>query len=315
MSITTAVTAPLRNYRGRFAPSPSGPLHFGSLVAAVGSYLDAKHNQGSWLVRIEDIDTTRVVKGAADDILKTLEAYGLYWDEQVVYQTQRHELYHHYVTMLKEQHLVYACDCSRKQIKALGGIYQGHCKSRFVDASKYALRLTQCHPTIRYFDLIQGNVVVDSALAHEDYIIKRSDGLFAYQLVVVADDIEQGITDVVRGADLLEPTARQLSLFKQLKAPIPNYAHLPLAVAKPGFKLSKQNYAPAICKQNPKPSLFNAFEFLGLAPTPEISTLSVEKMMAWAINRYDLQHVPKVPQIQISQADANQATIFKQLIK
>ena len=129
MSITTAVTAPLRNYRGRFAPSPSGPLHFGSLVAAVGSYLDAKSNQGSWLVRIEDIDTTRVVKGAADDILKTLEAYGLYWDEHVVYQTQRHELYQHtMLTMLKEQHLVYACNCSRKQIKALGGIYQGHCR-------------------------------------------------------------------------------------------------------------------------------------------------------------------------------------------
>lgn len=315
MSITTAVTAPSRKYRGRFAPSPSGPLHFGSLVAAVGSYLDAKSNQGSWLVRIEDIDTTRVVKGAADDILKTLEAYGLYWDEHVVYQTQRHELYQHTIAQLQSHNLVYACNCSRKQIKALGGIYQGHCRNRSLDNNNCAQRLIQQHPTIHYRDLIQGDVIVDSNLAQEDYIIKRSDGLFAYQLVVVADDIDQGITDIVRGADLLEPTARQLSLFKQLNAQLPNYAHLPLAVAKPEFKLSKQNYAPAICKKKPKPALFNAFKFLGLAPTAEISTLSIEQMVAWAVNRYDLQHVPKVPQIQVSQADANQATVFKQLIK
>ncbi|OUS71212.1 tRNA glutamyl-Q(34) synthetase GluQRS [Pseudoalteromonas sp. A601] len=315
MSITTAVTAPVRNYRGRFAPSPSGPLHFGSLVAAVGSYLDAKNNQGSWLVRIEDIDTTRVVKGAADDILKTLEAYGLYWDEQVVYQTKRHELYHHYLHQLQTQQLVYACNCSRKQIKALGGIYQGHCKRRALDNASGALRLIQQHATTHYHDLIQGDVAVDPALAHEDYIIKRSDGLFAYQLVVVADDIKQGITNIVRGADLLVPTARQLSLFKQLDANIPNYAHLPLAVAKPGFKLSKQNYAPAISKQQPKPALFSAFEFLGLAPEQEVLTLSIEQMMDWAVNRYKLSAVPKVAQIQISQSADNQATHFTHIIK
>jgi len=315
MSITTAVTAPSRNYRGRFAPSPSGPLHFGSLVAAVGSYLDAKHNQGCWLVRIEDIDTTRVVKGAADDILRTLEAYGLYWDEQVVYQTQRHELYQHTISQLQSQNLVYACNCSRKQIKALGGIYQGHCRSRSLDNSNCALRLIQQHPTTHYRDLIQGDVIVDSNLAQEDYIIKRSDGLFAYQLVVVADDIAQGITNVVRGADLLEPTARQLSLFKQLDSFTPNYAHLPLAVAKPGFKLSKQNYAPAICKQQPKPALFNAFQFLGLAPKLELLTVNIEQMMNWAITRYQLLNVPKVAQIQISQSADHQATLFTHIIK
>ncbi|MCQ8878998.1 tRNA glutamyl-Q(34) synthetase GluQRS [Pseudoalteromonas shioyasakiensis] len=315
MSDTTAVTAPVRNYRGRFAPSPSGPLHFGSLVAAVGSYLDAKHHQGSWLVRIEDIDTTRVVKGAADDILKTLEAYGLYWDEQVVYQTQRHELYQHIVAQLQAKQLVYACNCSRKQVKALGGIYQGHCKNLALAFDNHALRLTQCHATSHYHDLIQDEVVVDSGLAHEDYIIKRSDGLFAYQLVVVADDIEQKITDVVRGADLLEPTARQLSLFKQLGATTPNYAHLPLAVAEPDFKLSKQNYAPAISKQQPKPALFSAFEFLGLAPEQELLSASIEQMMAWAIERYHLNVVPKVAQIQISQSADNLTTHFTHIIK
>ncbi|KTF15764.1 tRNA glutamyl-Q(34) synthetase GluQRS [Pseudoalteromonas sp. H105] len=315
MSIATADTAFSRNYRGRFAPSPSGPLHFGSLVAAVGSFLDAKSHQGNWLVRLEDIDTTRVVKGAADDILKTLEAYGLYWDEHVVYQTQRHELYQHTLAQLQSQNLVYACNCSRKQIKALGGIYQSHCRNLSLDNSKCALRLIQQHPTTQYRDLIQGDIIVDINLAHEDYIIKRSDGLFAYQLAVVADDIAQGITDVVRGADLLEPTARQLSLFKQLDAIPPNYAHLPLAVAKPGFKLSKQNYAPAICKQQPKPALFSAFQFLGLAPEQELLTVNIEQMMNWAIKRYQLSTVPKVTQIQVSQSADHQTTLFTHIIK
>ena len=312
---TTAVTAPMRNYRGRFAPSPSGPLHFGSLVAAVGSYLDAKSNQGTWLVRIEDIDTTRVVKGAAKDILTTLEAYGLHWDEEVVYQTQRHDLYAHTLDTLNNQQLIYACHCSRKQIKALGGIYQGHCRHLNHSQHNSALRLIQQHATCQYFDLIQGEVLVEQGLAHEDYIIKRSDGLFAYQLVVVADDIDQGITHVVRGADLLEPTARQLSLFKQLNSVPPQYAHLPLAVAKPGFKLSKQNYAPAIAKDNPKPALFSAFEFLGLAPQNELIELSIEKMLSWAINHYSLQSVAKVAEIQISQKPNSQATLFTHLNK
>lgn len=297
---TTAVTASIRNYRGRFAPSPSGPLHFGSLVAAVGSYLDAKRNQGTWLVRIEDIDTTRVVNGAAKDILTTLEAYGLYWDENVVYQTKRHDLYAHTLDKLNNQQLIYACHCSRKQIKALGGIYQGHCRHLNHSQAHSALRLIQQHPICQYHDLIQGQVSVTRDLAHEDYLIKRSDGLFAYQLVVVADDIDQGITHVVRGADLLLPTARQLSLFKQLNITPPQYAHLPLAVAKPGFKLSKQNYAPAIAKDNPRPALLSAFKFLGLAPHNELLDLNVEKMLAWAIDNYSLQTIPSVAEIQIS---------------
>ncbi|MFU2509911.1 tRNA glutamyl-Q(34) synthetase GluQRS [Pseudoalteromonas sp. ASV78] len=312
---TTAVTAPISNYRGRFAPSPSGPLHFGSLVAAVGSYLDAKSNQGTWLVRIEDIDTTRVVEGAAKDILTTLEAYGLYWDEDVVYQTQRHDLYAHTIDKLNSQQLIYACHCSRKQIKALGGIYQGHCRHLNHSQHHSALRLIQQHAICQYRDLIQGEVQVSQDLAHEDYLIKRSDGLFAYQLVVVADDIDQAITHIVRGADLLEPTARQLSLFNQLNNTAPQYAHLPLAVAKPGFKLSKQNYAPAIAKDNPKPALLSAFEFLGLAPSPELVELSIEKMLSWAIDNYSLQNVPKVAEIQISQKLNSQATLFTQINK
>ncbi|BDF93271.1 MULTISPECIES: tRNA glutamyl-Q(34) synthetase GluQRS [Pseudoalteromonas] len=315
MSTTAVITAPTRNYRGRFAPSPSGPLHFGSLVAAVGSYLDAKSNQGTWLVRIEDIDTTRVAQGAAKDILTTLEAYGLHWDEEVVYQTQRHDLYAHTIEQLNKQQLIYACHCSRKQIKALGGIYQGHCRHLNHSQRHSALRLIQQHPISQYHDLIQGAVTINQELAREDYLIKRSDGLFAYQLVVVADDIDQGITHIVRGADLLEPTARQLSLFKQLNHTAPHYAHLPLAVAQPGFKLSKQNYAPAIAKDNPKPALFNAFEFLGLTPQAELIELSIEKMLCWAITHYSLQSVPKVAEIQVSQNPHSQATLFTHINK
>jgi glutamyl-Q tRNA(Asp) synthetase len=296
-----AVTAPMRNYRGRFAPSPSGPLHFGSLVAAVGSYLDAKSNKGSWLVRIEDIDTTRVVKNADTDILNTLQAYCLHWDEPVVYQTKRLDLYQDVVSSLENQKCVYACQCSRKQIKALGGIYQGQCKNLGHSTDSGALRLTQCHATTYFNDLIQGDISVCSELAHEDYIIKRSDGLFAYQLVVVVDDIDQGINRIVRGADLIEPTARQISLFKQLNHPIPEFAHLPLAVAKPGFKLSKQNYAPAISKIEPKPALISAFEFLGLPTHADLTDLTTEQLVEWGVNTFELKQVPKVAEIQISQ--------------
>ena len=296
---STAVTAQVSDYRGRFAPSPSGPLHFGSLVAAVGSYLDAKVNQGKWLVRIEDIDTTRVVKNADTHILNTLQAYGLYWDESVVYQTQRLPLYQEVTNKLIHQQCVYGCRCSRKQIKAMGGIYQGHCKTLNLSTEQGALRLSQQHPTCHFNDLIQGDITVNSALAHEDYIIKRSDGLFAYQLVVVIDDIEQGINRIVRGADLLEPTARQISLFKQLNNPIPEFAHLPLAVAKPGFKLSKQNYAPAICKQNPKPTLIAVFNFLGLPTHDQLMDLTTEQLLAWGVAHFNLSRVPTTREIQI----------------
>lgn len=286
-------------YRGRFAPSPSGPLHFGSLVAAVGSFLDAKANQGSWLVRIEDIDTTRVVKGAATDILKTLEAYSLLWDESPIYQTQRLNVYQDTVDALLEKNMVYACQCSRKHIKAHGGIYTGECKSRHFKIANNALRLTQAYATTIYNDLIQGEIHVNEALANEDYLIKRSDGLFAYQLVVVVDDIAQKITRVVRGADLIEPTARQISLFKQLRSPVPDYAHLPLAVTTPGFKLSKQNHATAICKQNPKPALISAFKFLGLPIHELLMDLTSTQLLLWGIDHYRLAQVPRVTEIQI----------------
>lgn len=281
-----------RGYRGRFAPSPSGPLHFGSLVAALASYLDAKTHQGSWLVRMEDIDTPRVVQGADSAILTALEKFGLHWDEKVEYQSQRHTLYQDTLAQLKPD--LYACNCTRKMIKQAGGLYQGHCKSLALDFNDHAVRLTQTHPVYQFTDLLQGQVNVPHDLADEDYIVKRRDGLFAYQLVVVVDDIEQNISRVVRGADLLEPTARQISLFKQLGHTVPEYAHVPLAVTEPGFKLSKQNHAPAINIDDPIPELLRALSFLGLDVTNDMKLSNVEEVLTWASTQFSFAAIPQV---------------------
>ncbi|MDK1288790.1 tRNA glutamyl-Q(34) synthetase GluQRS [Pseudoalteromonas umbrosa] len=289
------------DYRGRFAPSPSGALHFGSLIAALASYIDAKANHGKWLVRMEDIDTPRVVRGAADDILATLEAYGLYWDEEVVYQSQRHSLYQDILTDLMSTSDVYACTCTRKQIKQRGGFYDNHCRVSQNQFENNALRLKQNFPVYQFEDALQGRVSIPELIALEDYIVKRRDGLYAYQLVVVVDDIEQKISHVVRGADLLEPTARQLSLFNQLNATPPSYLHVPLAVAEPGFKLSKQNHAPAIDNKMPLPALKAALSFLGY----ELKVLNqiddIADMLQWAISTYKRNILPPNREIQVQQ--------------
>jgi glutamyl-Q tRNA(Asp) synthetase len=284
-------------YRGRFAPSPSGPLHFGSLIAAVGSYLDAKAHHGKWLVRIEDIDTPRVVAGASDIILHTLEAYGLHWDEPVAYQSQRLDLYQNTLNQLIKNNLVYACTCTRKQIKAQGGIYLNSCKVAGHPFQHHAIRIKQSKPCLEFNDRIQGSVNVAKSFAEEDFIIKRSDGLFAYQLVVVLDDIEQGITDIVRGADLLEPTVRQISTYQLLNQTVPKFAHLPLAVVEPGLKLSKQNHAPAIDNQNPLPALCAALTFLGFPPPLELTHSSVSQLLTWATGQWQISQVPKQTEI------------------
>ncbi|MDK2595910.1 tRNA glutamyl-Q(34) synthetase GluQRS [Pseudoalteromonas obscura] len=288
-------------YRGRFAPSPSGPLHFGSLIAALTSYLDAKANQGQWLVRMEDIDTPRVVSGAADAILTTLEAYGLHWDGEVIYQSQRHKLYHEVLHSLASTGDVYACACTRKQIKQRGGFYDNHCRTASHVFENNALRLKQNFPIYQFEDALQGHVVIPDQVAQEDYIVKRRDGLYAYQLVVVVDDIEQQISHVVRGADLLEPTARQLSLFQQLAKKPPHYMHVPLAVAQPGFKLSKQNYAPAIDNNAPLPALKAALGFLGFDKIELHQIDDVTELLTWATAVYHDVKLPKNKEIQVIQ--------------
>ncbi len=287
------------NYRGRFAPSPSGLLHFGSLIAALASFLDAKHHHGKWLVRIEDIDPPREQKGASSAILTTLESYGLHWDEQVLYQSNQSRLYQEVLVDLQQKKLSYCCQCTRAQIKAIGGIYQGHCKKLNLTNENNAIRLVNQHGLFHVEDLFQGLVNCDKTLASEDFIIHRKDGLFAYQLAVVVDDIEQNISHIIRGCDLLEPTARQLTFFKTLKKQAPQYGHVPLAVTSDGFKLSKQNKAPAIDNNNPNKSLIAALAFLGQEPIADLSMASVEEIINWATLNWQRTKVPKQKQIGI----------------
>lgn len=286
-------------YRGRFAPSPSGLLHFGSLIAALASYLDAKSNQGSWLVRIEDIDPPREQEGASKTILKTLESYGLYWDESVLYQSSQSALYDQVLSELQEQSLSYFCQCTRAEIKAIGGIYQGHCKTILLPEHASSIRVVNQFGVHQYNDLIQGKVQCDIRIAKEDFIVKRKDGLYAYQLAVVVDDIFQGISHVIRGCDLLEPTARQLTLFKTFGVEPPHYGHFPLVVTDQGYKLSKQNKAPAIDLDNPRPSLIQALKFLGQQPPSELLYCSIDEIIAWGVDHWDINTIPKQQEIQL----------------
>jgi len=286
-------------YRGRFAPSPSGYLHFGSLITALASYLDAKSHHGIWLVRIEDIDPPREKKGASDVILKTLEAYGLLWDESALYQSQQTALYQEIIQDLLNKNLSYYCQCTRAQIKALGGIYQGHCRSLKLTPNNNAVRVINEDGIDQFHDLIQGEFFCNSKLAKEDFTIFRKDGLFAYQLAVVADDIFQNISHVIRGCDLLEPTVRQLSFYQILGHQAPQYGHIPLAITDQGYKLSKQNKAPAIDIRKPQPSLIQALEFLGQKPPQALIHDSVDNIINWAITNWQIKQVPKQQEIKL----------------
>ena len=290
---------PLSHYRGRFAPSPSGFLHFGSLVAALASFLDAKYHQGTWLVRIEDIDPPREKAGASHAILSTLEAYGLHWDEHVLYQSQQSEIYQAVLSDLHNSHLSYYCRCTRAEIKAIGGIYQGQCRTLSQGHENSAIRVKNDYGIYQYDDLIQGQIPCNKALAQEDFIVFRKDGLFAYQLACVVDDIYQGISHVIRGCDLLEPTARQLSFFPILESVSPQYGHIPLAVTEQGFKLSKQNKAPAIDDNNPQPALIAALNFLGQLPPNELNFASTDEIITWAVQNWHRENIPKVAEIKL----------------
>ncbi|TKB45419.1 tRNA glutamyl-Q(34) synthetase GluQRS [Thalassotalea mangrovi] len=288
---------PQVEYRGRFAPSPSGPLHFGSLIAALASYCQAKSAAGKWLVRIEDIDPPREQPGADKAILDTLQTFGLHWDEEVLYQSQQHELYLDTLDYLKRQGLSYGCNCSRATIKKMGGIYQGLCRDLQLSGNNLGTRLVNHYPFDEFNDNVQGRVTQPADLAHEDFIIHRRDGLFAYQLAVVVDDIYQGITEIVRGCDLLQPTCRQLTLFKTLDINAPHYAHVPLAVTEQGFKLSKQNGAPAIDGHRPQELLYQALRFLGQQPPTELVDASIDEVIDYAVQHWQLNRIPKDEQI------------------
>ena len=241
-------------------PPPSGPLHFGSLIAALGSLLEARSRGGQWQVRIDDLDTPRVVPGAADDILHTLECYGMGWDGPVRYQSQHVDAYQAALQQLLDRDLAYSCTCSRREIADIaiigpsGMIYPGTCRHGVSHPGRQAsIRLRTDAHSIGFHDSIQGFCEQDLQSQVGDFVIRRADGLFAYQLAVVIDDAAQGITQIVRGNDLLESTARQIHLQQLLNLPTPRYSHLPLAVDQHGHKLSKQTQAPALDRRAPRP--------------------------------------------------------------
>lgn len=281
------------SYVGRFAPSPSGDLHFGSLVAALGSYLQARSNNGCWFVRIEDIDPPREVIGSADRILKTLEHYGLYWDGDVLYQSSRYDAYHHILERLHQEKRSYHCYCSRKRIQELGGYYDGHCRNLNRSPLNSAVRLYQSNPVYSFQDRLLGLLSVNPELAEEDFIIHRRDGLFAYNLAVVIDDHFQGVTEIVRGADLIEPTVRQISLYQHLSWNIPEYMHLPLVLNHEGKKLSKQNHAPALELNNPVKTLTQALNFLGQPLPEDWQDAKPTELLKWSIKNWSIANIPK----------------------
>lgn len=286
------------NYRGRFAPSPTGPLHFGSLVTAVCSYLEAKSHDGEWLVRIENLDTTREVSGASNIILKTLESLGMEWDHDIIYQSHRNSIYQAALTLLDKNGLVYPCTCTRKEISdssitgVSGPIYPGTCrKNQLNKKQSTALRIRTNKCLIEFKDTLQGQVSQRLESEIGDFVLRRADGIYTYQLAVVVDDAEQGITHVVRGVDLLDSTPRQIFLQKLLGYPIPVHMHLPVVVNNHGKKLSKQNLATPIDISNPVAQLITTVRFLGQDPPIELRESSVSTFWKWAIKNWQPEEI------------------------
>ena len=286
-------------YRGRFAPSPTGDLHFGSLVTAVASYLDARSVGGQWLVRIENLDPPREVPGSADNILRTLEAFGFRWDGAVLYQSDRAHFYQEVINNLIGARLAYPCACSRRELAGSakpgidGPVYPGNCRKGLPpDREGRAVRLLTDDDEISFEDRIQGQCGQRLESEIGDFVILRADGYFAYQLAVVVDDQEQAISDVVRGCDLLHSTARQIHLQRTLAYSRPRYAHIPLALDAQGRKLSKQDAAHPVDGRNPLPALRMALEFLNQSQAPaEADTL--DGIWSWALRHWNMALVPR----------------------
>lgn len=288
----------LSPYIGRFAPTPSGYLHFGSLLAAVASYLDARQHHGQWLVRIEDLDTPRNVPGASDHILRTLDAYGLHWDGDIVYQSERLPLYQQVIDHWLQTGLAYHCDCSRKTILEQGGVYPGTCRQRHLPAAPdHAVRVQVAGQPLVFRDRLQGEFHQTPGGLSGDFIIRRRDGIIAYQLAVVVDDIAQRVTDIVRGADLLDSTPRQLWLYQLLQQPAPRYLHVPLVMREDGEKLSKRLGSTPLEPRLATATLHRALTVLAQDPPPELASAPVGEQLAWAVAHWQPQKLPAKRQI------------------
>lgn len=285
-------------YIGRFAPTPSGYLHFGSLLAALASYLDAQQHQGTWLVRLEDLDLPRNKPGAARQILDTLAAFGLQSQGPVWVQSERQAVYAEQIQTLIDQHLAYYCNCSRRDLAPFHGIYPGTCRERNLPpAEDHAVRVrtdkqVTRHSTYRFIDRLQGPFSQHLESAVGDFVIRRRDGIVAYQLAVVMDDIAQGVTDVVRGADLLDSTARQLHLYHLLGTPPPRYLHTPLVVRQQGEKLSKRLGSKALDPALASATLYKALAALYQAPPVTLRNSAPAEQLAWGVAHWDPLRLP-----------------------
>ncbi len=292
------MSADSTQYVGRFAPSPSGPLHFGSLVCALASFLDAKKNNGLWLLRIEDIDPPREDPKHVDTILNQLEHHGLHWNGPILFQSQRTTSYARALDELHRQHLTYACTCSRKRLGPMSGVYDGHCRARTATSEPHAVRLTlakSSEQTIAVDDLIMGDYRQNLHREVGDFVLRRKDGLYSYQLASVIDDQFQGITRVVRGYDLLNSSPRQRYLQRCLNYPSLEYAHVPIAVDQKGHKLSKQTKAQALKNRLAPINLWNALDWLGQKPPKTLLKAPVMQLLEWAMRHWVLQQVSNRP--------------------
>lgn len=288
-------------YTGRFAPSPTGLLHIGSLLTAVASYADARAHGGKWLIRMEALDPPREMRGAESHILHTLEAFGFEWDGEVAYQSRRYALYEETLCRLKTAGLVYPCHCSRKDWQAGarrgadGFVYNGRCRHPgqrpALQGKQPAWRIRVPDRIIGFSDGIVGGYAQNLARDIGDFVLLRADGYWAYQLAVVADDAEQGVTHIVRGQDLLVSTPRQIYLQQCLDVPTPQYAHLPLLTNAQGQKWSKQTLAPALDLNRREQLLRQVFRYLKLPEAPE--TDRPAELLDWAVAHWDMDKVPK----------------------
>ena len=280
-------------YIGRFAPPPSGYLHFGSLIAALASYLDARAVGGRWLLRMEDLDPPREMPGAQSAILRALEAYGFQWDGEMVRQSDRIDVYNTVIERLRQDGHAYACTCSRKQLQAFAGLYPGFCREAGRDTYDAAIRLRVPDRTYSFNDRVQGQYSQDLGREVGDFVIRRRDGLIAYQLAVVLDDAWQGITDVVRGADLLDSTPRQLFLQELLGLSRPRYLHVPLIIQPDGHKLGKRYRSPPLEPAEATPLLLRALRALGQTTPSELTDALPDEVLTWAIAHWDAERIPR----------------------
>lgn len=298
-------------YIGRFAPSPTGPLHFGSLLAAVASYLQARANRGKWLLRVEDIDPPREQSGADKRIIEALEAYGFEWDGPVTYQSQFRQRHEDLVQHLLNDGQAYPCSCSRSDLSSarrgpLGVIYPGTCRSGR-PGEDAAIRVRTNDEPINYTDVLQGDQTHRLESESGDFVIKRRDGFIAYQLAVVADDHDQGISEVVRGIDLLDSTPRQIFLQGLLSFPSPVYLHIPVAENSAGQKLSKQTGATEIELQEVRPVLVRALDALGQQPVTDLADSSLASIWKWASDNWRpavMARQKSIPVVKYAMAEA-----------